>query len=629
MISMNKEKLSLNILSDIIIYMKYARYNKKEQRRETWKEIVTRCKNMHIKKFPKLKNEIEEAFKYVYDKKVLPSMRSLQFAGKAIEKNPTRQYNCSALSMSNVDSFKELAFLLMSGTGAGISVQQKHVTQLPEIYKPKKSRRYLIGDSIEDWANSVGALIESYMGNRKSKPDFDFSDIREKGLPLKTSGGLAPGPQPLKDCLHNIEKVLDRKKDGEKLTSLETHDICCYIADMVVVGGSRRSSMLSMFSFNDTEVKECKFNTWYIDNPQRAMANNSALILRHKITEREFYKHFDTIRKSKSGEPSYMLSNCETTVTNPCAEISLETDPKYGTGSMCNLTEINTVDIITQEEFNKRAKVAAFIGTLQATYTNFHYLREQWKELVDKEALLGVSLTGIASGNILTLDMKEAAKEVLKENERTSELIGINKAYRTTTVKPSGTASLVLGCSSGIHVWHAEYYIRRIRVGKDEPIYSYLNTNHPELIEDDYFKPTTQAIISIPIKAPDGALTRKETALQLLERVKKVYRSWILTGHRKGNNTHNVSVTVSVKEYEWDKVGKWLWENKDSYTAISLLPYDDHTYVQAPFEEITKEKYEELLKELKKVNLTKIKENEDLTNLQGEVACGGNACEIT
>lgn len=305
-----------------------------------------------------------------------------------------------------------------------------------------------------------------------------------------------------------------------------------------------------------------------------------------------------------------------------CAEISLRPF------QFCNLTTINAGTVDSQDDLNARAKAAAFIGTLQASYTNFHYLRDIWKKTTEREALIGVSMTGIASGAVLKLDMKEASNVVKAENERVAEIIGIKKAARTTTVKPEGTSSLVLGTSSGIHAWHNEYYIRRIRVGKNESIYTYLLINHPELLEDEYFKPHQQAVISIPQRAPEGAVTRQESALDLLKRVSKVWKDWVKVGHRKGENKNNVSVTVSIKDGEWEGVGEWMWENKENFTALSVLPYSDHSYIQAPFEDCTKEKYEELISHLHEIDLSEVVELGDDTNLAGEVACGGGGCEV-
>jgi len=294
----------------------------------------------------------------------------------------------------------------------------------------------------------------------------------------------------------------------------------------------------------------------------------------------------------------------------------------------CNLTEVNVDDVDSQEEYEARARAAAFIGTLQAGYTDFHYLRPIWKRNTDKDALIGVGMTGIGSGRVLNLEMKAAANAVKEENARIAAIIGINKAARTTTVKPSGTSSLVLGCSSGIHAWHNDYYIRRMRAGKNEAIYSYLAINHPELVKDEFFSPNTTAVIEIPIKAPTGAIMRTESSMELLERVKKVYTEWIKSGHRSGNNTHNVSATISVKSDEWDMIGEWMWKNKNSYNGLSVLPYDGGTYTQAPFEDITVEQFYEMTSHIHNVDLTNVIELEDVTDLQGEVACGANGCEI-
>jgi ribonucleoside-diphosphate reductase alpha chain len=616
--------ISQRILSDITVYMKYAKFVPDLNRRETWEELVTRNKEMHQKKYPQIKEEIEEVYQMVYDKKILPSMRSLQFGGKPIEISPNRVYNCAYLPIDHADAFSETMFLLLGGTGVGFSVQKHHVDKLPEIKRPNpnRTRRYLIGDSIEGWADAIKVLIESYLGLKSSTPIFDFSDIRQKGALLVTSGGKAPGPQPLKDCIHNITKVFESKQDSEKLTPIETHDIVCHIADAVLAGGIRRAALISLFSADDEEMISCKSGNWWEQNPQRGRANNSAVLLRHKITKEYFMDLWKRIELSGAGEPGIYLSNDKDWGTNPCCEIGLR---PY---QFCNLCEVNASDIESQEDFEKRVKGAAFIGTLQAGYTDFHYLRDVWKRTTEKDALIGVGMTGIGSGVVLGYDMEAAAQAVKDENERVAELIGINKAARTTTVKPSGTSSLVLGTSSGIHAWHNDYYLRRIRVGKNEAIYSYLAINHPELVEDEYFRPHDTAVITIPQMAPEGSILRYESVFEMLERVKKVSKEWIKNGHRSGQNSHNVSATVSIKEDEWELVGEWMWKNRKFYNGLSVLPYSNHTYTQAPFEDCNKEDFERLLKSLTNVDLTKVIELQDNTNLSGEAACAGGACEI-
>lgn len=966
--------ISRKILSDITHHMKYAKFRPNDFRRETYEETVDRNVAMHIKKYPHLEQEIRDAYKFVYERKVLPSMRSMQFAGRAIEVCPSRQYNCSYLAVDDVRSFSEIMFLLLGGTGVGFSVQSHHVEQLPEIRKPnkKRTRRFLIGDSIEGWADAVKALMKSYFDG-SSKINFDFTDIRPKGALLVTAGGKAPGPQPLKECLMKLEGILETKQDGDKLSPIEVHDIVCHIADAVLAGGIRRSALISLFDADDLEMISAKTGNWWETNPQRGRANNSAVVLRHKVTKEFFMQLWDRVKQSGSGEPGIYLTNDRDVGTNPslrkgtkvlttdgifpieelqdkefyvknlngqiskakcwlsgknkelfkiklrggheyyataehewpvlngknfvkvktpdikagdklpviresslfngdlgtyedgfaigwqlgdgwltyrgsgqtqhgfivskkdcesgidtklisylrglgcyanfsdrgstkelntinilldknlekfgcskkenglptkiwtasedfrkgvvdalfssdghvsnssikvkkkqksiflsskheklvsdvsellgfygirttiskrktilngktfdgfvlkisdaqsimqfrevfklsadykqksldlytfrdekkdrgvievvevsktdlledvwdicvydethcfqlahcitgnCAEISLRNC------GFCNLTEVNVSDLESQEDYENRVRSAAFIGTLQASYTDFHYLRDVWKKNAEKEALLGVSMTGIASNLIFNMDIEKAAKVAVEENKRAAKLLGINPARRVTTTKPSGTSSLILGTSSGIHAWHSDYYIRRIRVGKNESIYAYLKTNHPELVEDEYFRPHDTAVISVPQKAPEGALLRSESPIDFLERVKAVHNKWIKPGHIKGENTHNVSATISIKENDWDSVGEWMWENRDSYTGLSVLPYSDHTYVQAPFEECSKEEYERLFQSLQNVDLSQIFESEDETDLQGEAACLSGNCEL-
>ena len=610
-----------SILSEITTYMKYAKFRPELRRRETWGELVTRNKEMHQAKFPHLKDEIENVYKLVYDKKVLPSMRSLQFAGKPIELNNARIFNCSFLPIDDWRAFSEIMFLLLSGCGVGYSVQTHHIEKLPEITVPTKHKRYLVGDSIEGWADAIRMLCKAYFTGGPL-PLFDFRDIRPKGAQLITVGGKAPGPEPLKECLFQLQKIFDRKKNGEKLTSVEVHDMACHIADAVLSGGIRRAALIALFDLDDEEMLTCKFGNWWEENPQRGRANNSAVVLRHKIDEEEFFKLWKKIELSGSGEPGIYFSNDKDWGTNPCCEIALRPF------QFCNLCEVNVSNVESQEDLNERVKAAAFIGTLQASYTDFHYLRDIWKKTTEKDALLGVGMTGIGSGAVLNYNLKEAADVAKEENARVAEAIGVNKAARVTTVKPSGTSSLVLGTSSGIHAWHNDYYIRRIRVGKNEAIYTHLAIHHPELIEDDFFKPTIQAVISVPQKAPEGSILRTEDVMDMLERVKKFNVQWVKKGHRKGANTNNVSATVSIKEGEWEKVGQWMWENKETFNGLSVLPYFGGTYTQAPFEDITKEKFEEMAQHLHSIDLSKVVEFSDETALMDQAACAGGACEI-
>ena len=614
--------ISQKILSEITVYMKYARYLPAAQRRETWEEMITRNRDMHIENFPKLTNEIESAYKLVFDKKVLPSMRSLQFAGAAIKQTPSRIYNCAYLPIDDYQAFSEVMFLLLGGTGVGYSVQRHHVDKLPSITIPTKRRRYLVGDSIEGWSDCIKMLMKAYFCGRPD-PEFDFSGVRSKGALLVTSGGKAPGPEPLKDCVHNIKRILDRKENGDQLSTLEVHDIICWIADAVLSGGIRRSATISLFSIDDQEMLQCKFGNWWETEPQRARANNSAVVVRHRVKKKDFFAIWEKVKESGAGEPGVYFTNDSEWGTNPCAEIALRPF------QFCNLCEVNVSDVETQQELNDRVVAATLIGTLQTAYTNFHYLRDVWRRTTEKDALLGVGMTGIGSGKVQHLDLEAASQLAVETNKYYAKEIGVNAAARITTVKPSGTTSCVLGTASGVHAWHNDYYIRRLRVGKNEAIYTYLTLRHPELVEDDFFKPETQAIISIPQRAPNDGILRHETSIELLERVKDIYNRWIVPGHRQGNNTHNVSCTVSVREEEWEEVGRWMWQNREYYNGISVLPYFGGSYKQAPFEDIDKETFEGMFIKLKEVDLSNVVEVIDNTNLTGELACAGVSCEIT
>ena len=688
-------EVSNQILSEITTYTKYARYIDDLDRRETWEELVLRNMNMHIKKYPHLEEEIRENYKYVYSKEIFPSMRSLQFGGKSIEISPNRIYNCAYLPIDNWHAFGESMFLLLGGTGVGYSVQKHHIDELPEITKPNPNniKRYLINDSIEGWADAIKHLMKSYFkGGSTFK--FDYSDIREKGARLITSGGKAPGHEPLKKCIETIKDILENKNNSEKLITVEVHDIMCHIADAVLAGGIRRAAMIALFSAKDETMLESKTNfrvhewkhlleegpvneqgepvkvhavhtddtgakyydlavtvdepgygltnrtlnwvnevefqqmqetqklPWYYFQPQRGRANNSIALVRSRITKKKFFDIWKTVEDSGAGEPGFYFSNDKDWGTNPCCEIALR---PY---QFCNLCEVNVSNVVDQQDLDNRVKAAAFIGTLQAGYTDFHYLRKVWQKTTEKDALIGVSMTGIGSNKVMHLDMASAAEKVKIENERVAKLIGIKKAARCTTVKPAGTSSLVAGSSSGIHAWHNDYYIRRMRLGKNEAIYQYLAANHPTLVEDDFFRAFDTAVLSVPQKAPEGSILRHESALDLLERVKAVKETWINGGHRDGMNTHNISATVSLKDDEWDIVGDWMWKNRESYNGLSVLPYNGGTYKQAPFEDCTEEVYNEMMKSLTEIDLSKIVETVDNTDLKGELACAGGACEI-
>lgn len=613
---------SQQILSDAVVFEKYAKYINSRGRREVFQEICSRYEEMMMEKYPELSGEIVRAMNFVRNKKVLPSMRGFQFAGPAIKKNNSRIYNCAYLPIDSTTSFSEVMFLLLGGTGVGFSVQNHHVNKLPPIRKAFYSQKYLIQDSIEGWADAVKVLVEAYFGLRDTMPRFDYSDIREKGQRLVTAGGKAPGPEPLKRCIKNIKQILDNKIDGQQLKPIEVHDIVCHIANSVLAGGIRRSALISLFSADDGDMIAAKSGAWWEDNPQRGRANNSAVFLRHKATREFFLDFWKKVKESNAGEPGIYFSNDKDLGTNPCAEISLRPF------QFCNLVEVNASMVKTQEDLNSAVKAATFLGTLQAGFTDFHYLRRQWVETTEKDALVGVGITGIASGTLKHLDLRFAAQVAIAENERVASEIGINPAARLLTVKPSGTTSTVLGTSSGIHAWHSKYYIRRMQMDKSSELYKYLHSQVPELVPD-YKAIPNSAVLEIPQKAPDTGICRDdETAIEFLERVKRFNLEWVREGHRDGANTNNVSATVSIKDDEWDLVADWMWENRNYYNGLSVLPYDNGSYVQAPFEVITEEEYERRMSLAKSVNFANILEEQDNTDLSGEVACSGGKCEV-
>lgn len=1053
--SLTAAELSSKIVSDITIYTKYAKYKEDLKRRTNWNEIVREVVDMHKRKYPALSNEIDAAFQFVIDKKVIPSMRSMQFAGKAIELGESRIYNCAFLPIDNRIAFREVMFLLMGGTGVGYSVQKHHIAKLPAIKQPESTHRFIISDTAEGWSDAVNRLCKAYFEG-KSRPIFNYNDIRPEGSPLKKSGGKAPGPAKLKRTLNSIDNIL-RNAIGRKLSTVEVHDIVCYIASCVVSGGIRDSAMIALFSHDDNEMATCKGNfpvkvveetashiqveldldlakqdqiginayglnnyffnkaelgdaeiksiktdgkmPWYYFHPQRGKANNSALLVRGDTTREEFFALWEKTKSSGAGEPAAYWSSSTEWGTNPslrrgtlvltdsgiipieelqdreflvknlhgawskarcwlsgknkrlykltledgseyyatpehkwpvlqkpnmrdaysnggwekkttdklkagmilpvgrnteirhnnkgyigdredgffagwlygdgwitnriesrdkcefglCVsrsdvesggqiiidrlesyiknrlksessfrwrpdrglfETSINSDSarlhlaKFGIGpksagipksiltlasdefikgfidgivssdgsvslhdstnsdaysldivtiheklaqdlrtllgfygitskihprkmteqvtfpngivstpsqayslrisnnnnlhwfanvfdvtheskqkklekyvlmspkdrgikivsvelsdvcedvwdisvydkshcfqiatcitgncveialrpfQFCNLTSVNAATVTSQQDFEARVRAAAFIGTLQAGYTNFHYLRDIWRETTEKEALLGVSITGIAYNRLQGIDLAAAAKVGLAENERVASLIGIKKAARLACIKPEGSGSLALGVfGAGIHSIYDRFFIRRIRYNANDRLHQYLKQHVPKLVELDKFD-SNKGIISIPVCAPEAGIFRNETAIEFCERVKKFSQEWVKSGHRRGQNTHNVSATIYVKPDEWEDLGRWMWDNKEYYNGLSCLPYDGGTYIQAPYEVISKEQYQAMLGNIHSIDLDNIMEDDDFTTLAAEKACAGGLCEF-
>jgi ribonucleoside-diphosphate reductase alpha chain len=467
-----------------------------------------------------------------------------------------------------------------------------------------------------------------------------------------------------------LKNILDKKELDSKLTSLEVHDIICIIADAVLSGGIRRAALISFFDIDDQEMLKCKGNfpvtiynggfhfndktkvwegevlyknvahyislpskqfdnfletktlPWYWFEPQRARANNSVVLVRKEVVKEQFDELWEAVKQSGAGEPGFFWTNNRDICGNPCLEISLKSR------QFCNLTSINFATITDDADFRERAWAATLIGTLRAGYTDFHYLSSKWQDNTEKDSLLGVSLTGIGDNKLYKeFDWKGITEYINQVNQYYAKEIGINPASRITTVKPEGTTSATLGTSSGVHARFAPYYIRRVRYNKSEPIAQYLIDNLPELVEDEFGNPEG-IVVSVPQKSPDDSLFRDESALDTLERVKFFHENWIQPGHHKGENTHNVSCTINIKPREWEKVREWMWTNKESYSGISVFPYDGGSYKQAPFEECTEEEYNRLLQYVHDIDLTAVIEDNDSTDLKGELACAGGACEI-
>lgn len=616
---MNK---SNRLLSEIVAYRTYSKHLNSHNRRETLEETINRNLSMYLEKYPKLSRDIIKAFKQVHDFNVMPSMRSLQFGGEAILKNNVRLFNCSFANITYPRIFAEALFLLLSGTGFGYSVQKHHINQLPSLRVPKEEGIYIVHDSIEGWAEALNQLTSAYFFG-SIRPIFDFSKIRDKGSYLVTTGAKAPGPEPLRQMLIKVESIL-KLNLGKKLSPLQVHDILCLIADCVLSGGIRRAALICLFDRNDTEMLSSKHGSWWEKHPHRARANNSAVLPRTETTFEEFKNVYDMCIASNAGEPGFFWTNNIEWGTNPCAEIGLQSN------QFCNLTTTNLTGIKNEKDFENRVYAASLLGTLQAGFTDFPYLSEKWKTVTESEALIGCSFTGIADATSLSSDsLQRAAKLVLEVNEKYAKKIGTNVANRTTAIKPEGTASCVLGSSSGIHARHSEYYLRRVRMNKDDELARYLLRAVPELVEPDIFS-ANGVVVTIPQKSPEGAITRhQESALVLFDRVKHYYNNWVVPGHREGVNTHNISCTINYKPEEVDLLFNKLWNDRFEYAAVSLLPFSDAIYQQAPFEDCTKQIFEKYDNMVKEIDLSKILEVTDTTNRIDQIACSGGLCELS
>lgn len=607
--------MSKQFLSDLVLNRTYAA-TKPDGSKEDWSEVVERVISQHVRKFPNLEKEIRDAVENpLLNKQVVPSMRSLQFAGPAIEKEHLRNFNCAFTTIEKFQDLAEIAYLSACGCGVGFSVQKRHVEHLPVVTEGTPEL-FIILDSRESWADSFKELCLN------PKIEFNYSLIRAKGAPLST-GGTASGPEVLQLAHERMRKILVGAV-GRKLRPIEVHDMICQIADCIVAGGVRRSALISLFDWNDEEMLQAKQGNWWETAPWRGRSNNSALVHRNDPAKKyAFDKVMQACFDSNSGEPGLVLSNDYDMGINPCCEISLRSK------QTCNLSEVNLAALVNRDEVKQAAYAAAVLGTLQASYTDFGYVSGQWKFNCDDEALLGVSLTGQAQRWPWLSQpgfLRELARTVKEANIEWARKLEINPAARITCTKPSGSASAFLSTTSGIHAAHAPYFIRRVRLENGGPLASYLKANLPAIfLETDIFD-KDKLVVSIPMEM-QGIQREDESAEELLERMKWVSSQWIEPGHVSGANKHNISLTVSYKKEEESGVKQWMWDNQESYTGISLLPFDNSSYVQMPFEAITKDKYEELVAQFPTLDLAKVSYLGETDERQGEAACSNGNCE--
>ena len=626
------------LYQDFIHLSRYSRWLEKENRRETWEETVKRYfdffevhlkENNSFKVSSELRNELEQA---VLDLEIMPSMRALMTAGEALSRDNTAGYNCSYVAVNRVRAFDEILYILMCGTGVGFSVERQYVEKLPTIAElfTESDTTIIVQDSKAGWAKAYKELVSLLIGGQI--PRWDISKVRSAGARLKTFGGRASGPKPLED-LFRFTCDTFRRAAGRKLTSIECHDIVCKIAEIVVVGGVRRSALISLSNLTDERMRDAKTGAWWTDNPQRALANNS-VAYKEKPEIGVFMEEWLSLYKSKSGERGiFNRDACRRTVsklgdrrdssyefgTNPCSEIILR-DREF-----CNLTEVIVRADDTEESLKRKIRLASILGTWQASLTNFPYLTSDWKKNCEEEALLGVSLTGIVDNKIMQnpSDMLlQGLKQVsIDTNKDWSKRLKINQAAAITCVKPSGTVSQLTDAASGIHARHSEYYIRTVRADRKDPLCQMMiDLGFPA--EPCVMKPDHTMVFSFPMKA-EGSITRNDmSAIEHLELWLKYQRNWC---------EHKPSITVTVKDHEWMQVGSWVYDHFDEISGISFLPHSDHSYQQAPYQECTKEQYLAALEKMPKDvdwSILKNYEREDKTTSSQTYACNANGCEI-
>lgn len=621
------------LYSSIIFKSRYARYIPELERRETWDEAVGRLIKYLSNKAPQIPaTTMNELYKAVLHLKVMPSMRLLMTAGEACDRDNISAYNCSYLAVNNKRAFSEALYVLMNGTGVGFSCERKEVEKLPGI--PDELREVsdviVVGDSKLGWAKAFKKLLSSLWEG--DIPQIDYSKVRPAGARLKVFGGRASGPEPLRRLFEFVIGIF-KGAVGRKLTSLEVHDIMCMIGEIVVVGGVRRSALISLSDLDDHRMRNAKAGAWWEQASWRGLANNSATYTEKPDAE-TFMEEWLSLVKSKSGERGIFSRDASqrqaakwgrrdpslTYGTNPCSEIILR-DKEF-----CNLTEVVVRATDTYEDLKDKVKWATILGTIQSTLTDFQFLSEEWRKNTEEERLLGVSMTGIMDHYVLNGSAKEDLKVILTSlrdyareiNEEYAEILGIPASASITCVKPSGTVSQLVDSASGIHARHNPYYIRRVRMDKKDPIYAFLKGSGVD-VEDEVFRPESTAVFSFPMQAPSGSICRTDrTAIEQLELWLTYQRYWC---------EHKPSVTVSVKDHEWPEVGAWVYKHFEEMSGVSFLPFSDHTYQQAPYEDLTEEQYNATVKTYN-ISWSDFHEGEDNTTGSQELACTAGSCEV-
>ena len=611
---------------------RYARWLPEENRRETWKETVDRYTGFFKNRFPDT-FPADDVNKAIHNLDVMPSMRCLMTAGPALERDEIAGYNCSFVAIDSPKAFDEVMYILMCGTGVGFSVERQFTNNLPSIAEEfhETDTTVRVKDSRIGWASAYRELISLLYSGRI--PKWDTSGIRPAGARLKTFGGRASGPKPLED-LFNFTVHTFKKAAGRKLNSLECHDLVCKVADIVIVGGVRRSALISLSNLTDDRMRNAKNGAWWEDSVQRALANNSVAYT-EKPDVGIFLKEWNTLYDSKSGERGIFnrvaatkkaSSNGRRDVegfeygTNPCGEIILRSK------GLCNLSEVVIRENDTLDTLKEKVRVATIIGTFQSTLTNFRYLRSDWRRNQEEERLLGVSMTGIMDHPVLSQPTDECIKWLtelkeyaIKVNKEWSDKLGIPQSAAITTVKPSGTVSQLVGCSSGIHPAYSQYYIRTVRMDNKDPLTVFFKgAGVPN--EPDVTKPSDITIFSFPQKGTESGVTRNETnAIEQLKLYSVYQKYW---------TEHNPSITVYYKDDEFLNIGAWIYNNFSDVSGVSLLPHSDHVYKQAPYQEITKEEYDTFVASFPVIEWGNLKEEEDTTTGTQELSCTAGACEV-